>query len=147
MFVAMPGTKLFTEQFLQITGKKNLAVIDVFHEMPAEAYPVANGLWYVKSANGTPEFTQKFKEKTGDTIQSCSGNLYENLDLLIWAYENTLLKQGEKLPNNEDVAKTLYGIKNRTGAIGEYSIDENGIIQSKATLEMTVDGKPTPLED
>lgn len=145
MFIAMPGTKIFTEQLFQITGKKNLTAIDVFHEMPADLYPIVNGLWYVKSTNGTPEFAQKLKEKTNDTIQSCAGNSYENLNLLIWAYENTPLRNNEVVPNNEDVAKTLYGVKNRQGAIGEYSIDDNGIIQSKATLEMMVNGKPVAI--
>ena len=115
--------------------------------MPAEYYPLVDGLWYVKSANGIPEFAAKLKSKTNNTTQSCTGNMYENLNLLIWAYENTPLKTGETIPNNEDVAKTLYSVKNRYGAIGKYSIDKDGIIQSKATLEMMVDGKPVVIEE
>ena len=142
MFMLMPGTKLFTEQFFQVTGGKNLTSIDSFHEMPHEYYNMVDGMWYVKSANGTPEFSTRFTKETGKDMESCVGNSYENISLLIWAYENTDLQDGEIIPNNKNVAATLYSVQNRNGAIGEYSIDKNGIIQSKASIEKLVDGKP-----
>ncbi|MFI3242238.1 MAG: ABC transporter substrate-binding protein [Alphaproteobacteria bacterium] len=145
MFLMMPGTTIFVEQFKQVTGKNNLAAIDVFQEMPEEFWPVANGLWYVKSTNGTAEFLNDFKQKTNITPQSCTGNQYDNVDLLIWAYENTPVRDGAKVPDNEDVVKTLHGVKNSFGAIGEFSIDDKGIIHSKATLMKMEDGKPVEL--
>ena len=146
MFMLMPGTKLFTEQFFQITGNKNLTSIDSFHEMPHEYYSMVDGMWYVKSANGTPEFAQRFTNATGRDMESCVGNSYENINLLIWAYENTAPENGAVIPNNKDVAATLYSVKDRNGAIGQYSIDENGIIQSRATIEKMESGKPVAVE-
>lgn len=142
MFMLMPGTKLFTEQFFQITGNKNLTSIDSFHEMPHEYYDLVDGMWYVKSANGTPEFAERFIKETGKDMESCVGNSYENINLLIWAYENTAPSAGEVIPNNKNVAATLYSVQHRQGAIGEYSIDQDGIIQSRASIEKLVDGKP-----
>ena len=142
MFMLMPGTKLFIEQFFQITGNKNLTSIDSFHEMPHEYYDLVEGLWYVKSANGTPEFAERFVSETGVNMESCVGNSYENINLLIWAYENTDLADGEVIPNNKNVAAKLYSVQNRNGAIGQYSIDSDGIIQSKASIEQIKNGNP-----
>ena len=146
MFMLMPGTKLFTEQFFQITGNKNLTSIDSFHEMPHKYYNLIDDMWYVKSANGTPEFAKRFTAETGKSMESCVGNSYENINLLIWAYENTPLENNEIIPNNKNVAATLYSVKNRNGAIGQYSIDKNGIIQSKATIEKIKNGNPVIVE-
>lgn len=147
MFMLMPGTKLFTEQFFQITGGKNLTSIDSFHEMPHEFYDMVDGMWYVKSANGTPEFSARFTKDTGKDMESCVGNSYENINLLIWAYENTELQNDEVIPNNKNVAATLYSVQHRQGAIGEYSIDQDGIIQSRASIEKLVDGKPVMIKE
>ena len=147
MFMLMPGTKLFTEQFFQITGGKNLTSIDSFHEMPHEFYDMVDGMWYVKSANGTSEFAERFTQETGKDMESCVGNSYENINLLIWAYENTELQNDEVIPNNKNVAATLYSVQHRQGAIGEYSIDQDGIIQSRASIEKLVDGKPVVVKE
>jgi len=147
MFMLMPGTKLFTEQFFQITGNKNLTSIDSFHEMPHEYYNLVDGMWYVKSANGTPEFAKRFVSETGKDMESCVGNSYENINLLIWAYENTDLADGEVIPNNKNVAAKLYSVQNRDGAIGQYSIDADGIIQSKASIEKIENGKPVAVKE
>ncbi len=147
MFMLMPGTKLFTEQFFQITGNRNLTSIDSFHEMPHEYYDLVDGMWYVKSANGTPEFAERFTNETGTDMESCVGNSYENINLLIWAYENTAPSEGEVIPNNKNVAATLYSVRNRDGAIGQYSIDGNGIIQSRASIEKLENGKTVVVKE
>lgn len=142
IFIGQPGTVNFIEQHKQITGKDNLAAIDVFHEMPKKYWGAANGLWFVKSANGTPEFEKKFQETTGQEIQSCAGNSYDNLNLIINAFENALVKEGETIPSNEEVLKQLHQVKDIEGAIGTISVDEDGNIDSLAVIERMVDGKP-----
>ena len=142
IFVENPGTKNFIEQHKQIVQKDNLAAIDVFHEMPKKYWSVANGLWFVKSANGTPEFEDRFQKKTGLEIQSCVGNLYDNLNLIVNAFENSPVDSGEILPKNEDVLKQLHQAKDIDGAIGKISVDEDGNIDSLAVIEKMVDGRP-----
>lgn len=141
IFVGQPGTKNFIEQHKQITGKDNLAAIDVFHEMPKKYWGAANGLWFVKSANGTPEFENKFQQNTGLEIQSCVGNSYDNLNLIINAFENAPIKAGEKIPSSEDVLTQLHSVKNVDGAIGKIGIDEQGNVDSLATIQKMVDGE------
>lgn len=145
IFIEQPGTKNFIEQHRQITQKDNLAAIDVFHEMPKKYWKVADGLWFVKSANGTPEFENRFQQNTGLEIQSCVGNSYDNLNLIINAFENTPVTEGETIPKNEDVLKQLHKAKNIDGAIGKISVDEYGNIDSLAIIEKMVDG--TPVEE
>jgi len=141
IFIEQPGTKNFIEQHKQIVGKDNLAAIDVFHEMPKKYWSAANGLWFVKSANGTPEFEKKFYEETGLEIQSCVGNSYDNLNIIINAFENTPIVPGSVLPKNEDILKQLHQVKNVNGAIGNFSIDEYGNIDSLAVIEKMIDGE------
>lgn len=147
IFIEQPGTKNFIEQHKQIVKKDNLAAIDVFHEMPKKYWSAANGLWFVKSANGTPEFEKKFQETTGQEIQSCVGNLYDNLNLIINAFENAPVQSGKALPKNEDVLKQLHQAKNIDGAIGKISVDEDGNIDSLAVIERMVNGQPVLEED
>ena len=141
IFVEQPGTKNFIEQHKQIVGKDNLAAIDVFHEMPKKYWSVADGLWFVKSANGTPEFENKFSEKTGLEIQSCVGNSYDNLNLIINAFESTPVTSGAVLPKNEDVLKQLHKAKDVNGAIGKISIDKYGNVDSLAVIQKMVNGE------
>lgn len=147
IFVEQPGTKNFIEQHKQITGKDNLAAIDVFHEMPKKYWSAADGLWFVKSANGTPDFEKKFQENTGLEIQSCVGNSYDNLNLIINAFENAPIASGEVLPKNEDVLKQLHQAKDVNGAIGKISIDEYGNVDSLAVIMKMVDGKQVSDEE
>jgi ABC-type branched-subunit amino acid transport system substrate-binding protein len=140
--ITNPGTVLFLEQFYQVTkNKKNLVGIDVFHEMPQEYWPVANGLFFVKSANGTPSFAEKFKAQTGLGLLSCTGNSYDNLNLFIWGYENTLTPEGEIFPNTKDVFQTIVGKKQGEGAMGHFTIDKTGLIRSEASLQKMVNGQ------
>ncbi len=146
-FVLMPGTPSFIRQFNEITkGNRMMVGLHVFNEMPSQYWPMVEGLYSVRDSNGTAEFSKSFKERTQVDNQPCNGNHFDNLDLLIWAFENTPLREGEKLPNTEDVVKTLHGIKNWYGAVGEISVEDSGLINSEAILEIYRDGKPVIVE-
>jgi ABC-type branched-subunit amino acid transport system substrate-binding protein len=129
-----PEMNLAAKYILSITGKLNLTTINDFIETPDRK--IFEGLWFVESAFGTDEFHQQYEEKYNDILFLCGANSYDNLDLLIWAYENTPLRDGEAIPNNEDVVNKLLTVKNRKGAIGDFFIDENGIMQSKSVVKV-----------
>ena len=146
--VMMPGTVNFINQFQQITqGKREIIGIHVFYEMPQKYWSLVNGRYSVRDTNGTAEFSKMFEEKTGIENQPCNGNHFDNIDLLIWAFENTSVREGENIPTTEDVVKTLHNIKNWEGAVGKISVDERGIINSEAILEIYQDGKPVAIEE
>lgn len=147
-FVMMPGTVNFIKQFQQITqGKRLMVGLHSFNEMPQKYWPLVNGLYSVRDSSGTAEFAKMFQNKTGIENQPCNGNHFDNLDLLIWAFENTKVREGETIPNTEDVVKTLQDIKNWQGAVGKISVDDKGLINSEAILDIYKDGQPVEIKD
>ena len=68
--------------------------------------------------------------------------------MLVHAYENTALRDGETIPNNEDVVKTLLNIKDTgfVSAINEINIDKDGNIDSPAVLKRIINGKPVNVD-
>ena len=62
--------------------------------------------------------------------------------------ENTELRDGESVPNNEDVVKTLLNIKNSDfkSVISNITIDKEGNIDSPAVLKRINNGKPVVVE-
>ena len=147
-FVMMPGTVNFINQFQQITqGHRKMIGLHVFNEMPEKYWSLVNGRYSVRDTNGTAEFSKMFQEKTGTENQPCSGNHFDNVDLFIWAFENTPVRDGNNIPNTEDVVKTLHHIKNWQGAVGNISVDDSGIINSEAVLEIYQDGKPIEVKE
>lgn len=146
-FVLMPGTPNFIKQFQEITkGNRMMVGLHVFNEMPSQYWPMVEGLYSVRDSNGTAEFSRLFKERTQVDNQPCNGNHFDNLDLVIWAFENTPVREGATVPDTEDVVKTIQGIKNWQGAVGEISVDDSGLINSEAILEVYKDGKPVIVE-
>lgn len=147
-FVLMPGTINFINQFDQITqGKREMIGLHVFNEMPKKYWPLVNGRYSIRDSNGTAEFSKMFQEKTGIENQPCTGNQFDNMDLLIWAFENTPVRTGEIVPDNEDVVKTLHNIKHWQGAVGNISVDDRGIINSEALLEQYQEGQPVEIRE
>ena len=66
---------------------------------------------------------------------------YDNLNLIINAFENAPIREGEKIPSNEDVLAQLHKAKNINGAIGTISIDEQGNVDSLAVIQKMINGK------
>lgn len=147
-FVMMPGTVNFLKQFKEMTqGKRKIIGLHVFNEMPSQYWPMVEGLYSIRDSNGTAEFSRAFQEKTGMENQPCNGNHYDNLDLLIWAFENTNVREGQNIPTTKDVVQTLRSVENWNGAVGKISVEDSGLINSEALLEIYQDGKPIALED
>jgi ABC-type branched-subunit amino acid transport system substrate-binding protein len=137
-----PDAVIFIKNLKEITGKNNLTTINDFIEPHDKS--VFNGLWFVESAYGTPAFVKEFESKNNDTPYTCAANSFDNLDMLIWAYENTTPRNKDVVPHNDDVVKTLLSIKNWDSAVGNVSIDEKGIVQSKASVKTIKEGKVEP---
>jgi len=133
-----PSTLIFAKNLKEITGEMKLTTINDFTKY-ADKTPF-DGLWFVESAYGTDDFVKKFAKENKSEPLNCGSNMYDNLDMLIWAFENTAPREGEVIPNNDDVVKTLHSIKNWSGAIGDISIDEAGIVQSNAQVKIIKNG-------
>ena len=140
-----PEASLVAKYLKQITGDIKLTTINDFIETP-DREPF-EGLWFVESASGTPAFIKEYEEKYNDTLFICGANSYDNLDLLIWAFENTPPRPNETVPNNDDIIAKLLTVKNHYGAIGEFSIDKDGIFQSSPEVKTIKNNKPVTINE
>ncbi len=130
-----PDANLVAKYLKETTGKINLTTVNDFIETTEREN--FEGLWFVESASGTDDFNAKYEQKYGEQVYLCGANMYDNLNLLIESYE-----QSETVDVDNDVTvKKLLSVKDKQGAIGVFSIDENGIIQSNATVKFIKNGK------
>lgn len=135
-----PDANLVAKYLKETTGKINLTTINDFIETPEREN--FEGLWFVESASGTDEFNAKYERKYGEQVYLCGANVYDNLNLLIEAYE-----QSETPDVNNDIAvERLLAVKDKQGAIGDFLIDENGIIQSNANVKVIKNGKSVAIK-
>ena len=74
----------------------------------------------------TDKFTDNFLSTTGNLPASCSSNLYDTLNLLIFTYENTSPAWGDSLPSAERISRNLHKISNHTTASGQVQISPKG---------------------
>ena len=136
-----PDANLVAKYLKETTGKINLTTINDFIETPEREN--FEGLWFVESASGIDEFNAKYERKYGEQVYLCGANMYDNLNLLIEAYE-----QSETADiDNDTIVKRLLNVKDKQGAIGGFSIDENGIIQSNANVKVIRNGKSMPIAE
>ena len=137
---------------LNIFGKQskeqgfNVPMVNVNNMITAiEEY---EGQAFVTEDSGRSSFTEHFESSTGVEQVGCVVNFYDGLNMLIHAYEDTPVREGQIVPDNEDVAQTLLHIQ-YTGfksVINEISIDDEGNIDSPAVLKRIINGKPVIVE-
>jgi len=139
-FATSPLTDIFVKQLKETAGKKNVASFGSFPEMNPVMFPLIEGLWTLYTISGTEDFEKDFTDKTKRRLKSCTANSYDNLDILIWAFENTPVQKGNVYPSNADVVNKIKSLKNWVGATGEISF-ENGIASPKPELRMYKDNQ------
>ena len=139
-FATSPLTDIFVKQLRETVNKNNVASFGSFPEMNPAIFPFVEGLWTLYTMSGTDEFEKDFALRTNRKIKSCTANSYDNMDMLIWSFENTPPKEGNVLPDTGDVVAKIKSIKNWQGVSGDLSF-ENGVASPKAELRMYKDGK------
>lgn len=66
---------------------------------------------------------------------------YDIVNLIHYGFENAELKDGKLIPDNYDVVNTIHSVKVFDSAVGEISIDKEGIVHSQATFRKVENGK------
>lgn len=126
--------EILTKQIKEVGIKTPLTTIDNFAETGNKE--MFEGEEFVVASYGTEEFKKEFS-KTNKSVEACTANLYDMVDLLIYGFENTDSEIGTK-PRNIDVVSTLHSIKDYDGAVENISIRDNGQIITtpyKAVIE------------
>lgn len=143
-----PMPYIFVKQLAEITGRKNVTGVDGFMEMTEDQRSIADGLWYIDSnVNGTKEFAKRLKEIKQVETQSCAGNLAANLQILINAFENVPLKDGQKVPDNQEVVEYIRkNVKDFPTVSGAATLIRDNIVNIKPLKRMIKNGKVVDFE-
>jgi branched-chain amino acid transport system substrate-binding protein len=108
----------------------------------SEQVALFEGDWYVNAADPTTDFTDKFKAKTGKSPTLGAANAYDIFNLVAVAAEKI---KGSTKPTRDQIVDELIMIKGFSGVLGNLSVNEDGIVISKAAVRIIKDGKPFTL--
>ena len=144
-----PSTFIFMKQLKEITGRNdNVTSMGIFADLPTKDRVIVEGLWYVDDdLNGTPEFQRRLLKEKGVVSQSCTGNTVANLQILVAAYENAKVAEGEEIPSNESVRKWIFdNVKNYDTYGGRVTVVREGLFDKKPSISKMVNGQVVKAE-
>ncbi|MBP5698248.1 MAG: ABC transporter substrate-binding protein [Alphaproteobacteria bacterium] len=147
IFGVEPMNSIFVKQYHELTGKNNLASLGSFANISLDVFPPVNGVWSVYQLSSNEDFEKAYFNKYQNRVEVCSANLYDGLDMIIEAFENTPKKEGEDIPNNADVLQTIKNFKIWKGTLGEMKIEPNGIVEIDVQVRMYNDGQWVKIEE
>ena len=133
IFGVEPMNSIFAKQYLETTGKNNLLSLGTFANIDLDVFPPIEGVLSVYMLRST-DFEKMYSEKYHKRVETCSPQLYDGLDMIIKAFENTKPRDGETIPNNADVLQTVKDFKTWNGASGRMGIEPNGIIRPNVDM-------------
>lgn len=103
-----------------------------------------DGAYIFQDDTGTEQFAEHFKEETGLRVIGCTANFYDNVRLIIDAYEH--IGDGKTLPTHEDIVNYILHNKNFKSSFGNYDIDEEGHINTPSIVKQLHNGKLVDVE-
>lgn len=104
-----------------------------------------DGAYIFQDDTGTLEFGKHFEEATGQRVIGCSANFYDNVRMIIDAYEH--IGDGKTLPTREEVVTYILNNKNFASSFGQYDIDEEGHVNTPSIVKQLEDGKLKEIEE
>ena len=104
-----------------------------------------DGAYIFQDDTGTPEFAQHFVDETGQRVIGCSANFYDNVRLIIDAYEH--IGDGKTLPTHEQVVTYILNNKHFNSSFGQYDIDEEGHINTPSIVKQLENGQLKEIEN
>jgi len=107
-----------------------------------EQVDLFEGEWYVNAADATGDFISKFSAKTGKSPTLGVANSYDIFNLVVATIEKI---KGSVKPLSEEIAQEITRVKNFDGALGNLSVNEDGLVISKAAVRMIKDGEPATI--
>ena len=133
----------FSKQFREADSVTPQTTIDYFDM--ADDKTLFEGMYFVKSSTGTEEYKERLAERIKFLNSDCLASGYDNINLIIFAFENAYSEDG-KIPTTQEVVKVLHSIQDWGGAIGNISVQEDGRIFSKASVAKIENGKAVVVE-
>lgn len=142
-----PANSIWVKQYTELTGKKNFGSLGTFPQLQPGFWEYIENRWTVYLNGGTEEFVKEYNNRYNGATYGCTANMYDNLDILITAFENTPLHAGAKIPTTGDVINYIHNLKTWNGMFGEFKIDPSGIAHPKIDVRVYRDGKFIKVEE
>lgn len=138
-----PELEVLVKQIREAGIKTKLTSIESFEF--SDQPQLFEGLWYVNAADQTKAFIDKFTGVYGNAPKLGGGNGYDAVNMLVYAFEKA--GDGKTIPNADQVASALLGIRNFDGAMGTLNMGQDHIVNTKAVVRMIKDGVPTTIAE
>ena len=139
-----PSPLIFIKQLKEITGRNdNVTSIDSIAEMNLSDLYIANNLWYIDTnQQGLKQFQDELLERKGIEAGSCSGHVTSNLQVIVAAFENAKIEEGEVFPSNEAIKNWIFdNVKGFDTISGKATVINNGLITVPVSVKKIIDGK------
>ena len=129
-----PELEIITKQLREQGVALPVTSMAAFNISPEPS--IFEGSWFIDGADITEEMKARFREKYGHKDAKYVGNIYDVVKMIVHVSE-----QSPQKPSSKEIANALLRIENFEGAVGAVSIDDQGIVQSRATLQEIRGGK------
>ena len=139
-----PSLDAFLRTYFSKEIKTPLVAIDSL--LFAQDKKLVEGMKFVTSPDGNEDLLNKLTAKNGTTNYFSVGYAYDVANLLMTAYTE-LSQKNKNIPTSDEVADYLLQLKGYTGAVGELTINPEGIILSQAIIKQIKDGKAVRVEE
>lgn len=133
-----PELEILTKQLRDAGVKEPITSIESFEQ--TEQYALFEGSWYVNAADATNEFIGAYTERFKKSPALGAPNVYDVVNLIVAAAESM-----DGKVTNEKLAQSLLTVKDQRGALGNLTINSEGLVLSKAVVRMIKDGKPVTI--
>lgn len=101
------------------------------------------GYWYVYTADPTVEFAKHFQDAYDNReITMGVSNTYDAISLIVAAAEKS---DSKTKPSTSFIVNELMKVRDFKGALGNLTIDKDGIVISSPVVRMIKDGKPVSI--
>ncbi len=139
-----PSLDVFLKTYFQKSIETPLVAIDSL--LFAQDKQLVEGMKFVTTPDGKTDLLEKLTAKTGSTNYFSVGYAYDVADLLMRAYTDLYKKNG-KVPTSDEVSYYLHQLKGYKGAVGELTMNEDGVVMSPAVVKKIVNGQSVIVEE
>ena len=115
-----------------------LTTTDYFDEV--EDLAPFEGFWFITDNAGDREFMKEWDASGKMTRRSCTMNSYDNINILITAFENADAEEG-KVPTSESIIEELNKMEEWLGVAGDLIFRDNGAIDYTPKVGVIKNGK------
>ena len=137
-----PELEILTKQIRQTVITTPVTTMEAFEF--SDQLSLFEGMWYVNGADPTQWFVDLYTKTYGQGPKFGAANAYDALSLIVKATE--VAGNGTTKPTHTEIKDALTNITTFDGALGtNQTIDQNGVVDSKAVVRIIKNGVPVTI--